>query len=115
MAFELTVSLGDIVATTGFIVTAVGAVMAVRSNLTVLTTTVDLTNKQNEERFVRIDAQFDDFKLEMHKLSEVLIGLTRTEGRQNITDERLLAQGKRIDSIAETLRDILMGRKPATF
>ena len=56
MAFELTVSLGDIVATTGFIVTAVGAVMAVRSNLTVLTTTVDLTNKQNEERFVRISA-----------------------------------------------------------
>jgi hypothetical protein len=115
MAFELTVSLGDIAASVGFVVTAVGAVMAVKSNLTVLTTKVDLTDRQNEERFVRIDAQFNDVKVEMQKLSEVLIGLTRTEGRQNITDERVLAQGKRIDSIAETLRDILMGRKPATF
>ena len=107
MALELTVSLGELITAGTFIATAVGAVITIRSNVSTLSKTVELTDKQNEFRFTRIDAQIEDFKLEMKKLGEILIELTKAQGRQNITDERLLAEGKRVDSLAITVRDIL--------
>lgn len=107
MALELTVTLGELVTAVTFVATGIAAVLTIRSNVSTLAATVKLNDKQNEFRFSRIDAQIEDFKLEMKKLGEVLIELTKANGRQDITDERMLAQGKRIDSIASTVRDIL--------
>ena len=107
MALELTVTLGEAISTGVFIATGVAAVITIRSNISTLAKTGELTDKQNEYRFTRIDAQVEDFKVEMKKLGEVLIKLTEAQGRQNIADERMLAQGKRIDAIASTVRDIL--------
>jgi hypothetical protein len=101
MAFDLSVSMGDVLTLGGFAVVATVTILTIRSNVDVLGTKVEETDKRNDERFMRIDAQ-------LVKLNEVLIDLTRTEGRMNIADERMLAQGKRIDSMATMLRDLLM-------
>ena len=102
----MTVNLGDIVTASAFIITGIAGVMAIRSSVSNLSTKVDLTDKQNDLRFVRVDAQIEDFKVELKKLGDILVELTRTEGRMNTADERMLAQGKRVDSIADSLREI---------
>jgi len=111
MALELTVSLGDMVTAGAFIITGITGVMAIRNSVSNLSTKIDLTDQQNERRFAEIDNQVQDFKKEMKRLSDVLIKLTEQDGRMNIVDERMLAQGKRLDSIAQTLRDVLVSDK----
>ena len=106
MALEMTVNLGDIVTASAFIITGIAGVMAIRSSVSNLSTKVELTDKQNDVRFVHVEAQIEDFKLELKKLGDILVELTRTEGRMNTADERMLAQGKRVDSIAESLREV---------
>lgn len=71
-----------------------------------------------DDKFIVVDASIEDFKVEMKKLGEVLVELTRQEGRQNLVDERVMAQGRRIDDINVTLRQMLVqqmrdGQSPA--
>jgi hypothetical protein len=113
-AFDLTVSLGDVVTTTIFAASAITFIVSIKQNGKFLAAKMDLVDQQNEMRFERIDAQIEDSKLEMKKLGDILVELTRQEGRLNAADERLLMQGKRIDSMAETMRDLLMGRQVFT-
>jgi hypothetical protein len=105
---DLSVSLGDIITAAAFVFTGFGGVLAIRSSVSILSTKMDLTDEQNERRFAEVDNQVRDFKTEMKRLSDVIVRLTEQDGRINIADERMLAQGKRIDSIAETMRDVLM-------
>lgn len=113
MAVDLSVSLGDIVTTSIFAISAITFLVSIQKNGKFLGAKIDLTDKQNEMRFERIDAQIEDSKVEMKKITEILVELTRQEGRLNAADERMLMQGKRIDSMAESLRDVLMGRQIA--
>lgn len=108
---ELSVTLGDIVTTTIFAGSVVAFIISIQKNGKFLSTKMDLVDRQNEMRFERIDAQIEDSKIEMRKLGDILVELTRQEGRLNAADERMLMQGKRIDSIAQTLGDVLMGRQ----
>jgi hypothetical protein len=112
MAIDLSVSLGDVIMASAFAITGIASVLAIRNSVSVVSTKVEETDKRNDERFIRIDAQLDDNKVEMRKLGEVLQTLTRTEGRMNLTDERVLAQGKRIDSMAKLFSELLTGKKP---
>jgi len=105
---DLTISLGDIITAGAFFVTGLIGVLTIRNSVSVLDTKLDLTDEQNERRFAEIDNQVRDFKTEMKRLSDVLIKLTEQDGRMNIYDERMLAQGKRIDSLSESVRDFIM-------
>jgi hypothetical protein len=105
---DLTISLGDIITAGAFFVTGLIGVLTIRNSVNVLDTKLDLTDEQNERRFAEIDNQVRDFKTEMKRLSDVLIKLTEQDGRMNIYDERMLAQGKRIDSLSESVRDFIM-------
>lgn len=103
---DATISLGNIIAGAAFITTAIGGIFAIRVNVASLQTSIEKTDQENERRFAEIDNQMRDFRAEMKKLAEVLIELTRQDGRMNTADERLLAQGKRVDSLAESLREL---------
>ena len=105
---DLTISLGDIITAGAFFVTGLIGVLTIRNSVNVLDTKLDLTDEHNERRFAEIDNQVRDFKTEMKRLSDVLIKLTEQDGRMNIYDERMLAQGKRIDSLSESVRDFIM-------
>jgi hypothetical protein len=108
---DLSVTLGDVVTTAIFGASAITFIVSLQKNGKFLASKMDLVDKQNEMRFERIDAQIEDAKVEMKKLSDILVEMARQEGRLNAADERLLMQGKRIDSMAETMRDLLMGKQ----
>ena len=108
---DFSISLGDIVTTTIFAAGAITFIVSIQKNGKFLAQKMDLVDEQNEMRFVRIDAQIEDSKVEMKKLGDILVELTKHDGRMNTLDERMLTQGKRIDSMASTLRDVLMGRQ----
>ena len=55
-----------------------------------------------------IDGTMEDFKLEIKKLTQVIVEQALQGGRLQVLDERTLAQGQRVDEIAKSLRDILM-------
>ena len=105
------ISLGDIVTTTIFAASAITFIVSIQKNGKFLAQKMDIVDEQNEMRFQRIDAQIEDSKVEMKKLGDILVELTKHDGRMNTLDERMLTQGKRIDSMASTLRDVLMGRQ----
>lgn len=113
-AFDFSVTLGDVVTTAIFGASAVTFIVSLQKNGKFLATKMDLVDQQNDMRFERVEAQIEDSKVEMKKLGDILVELTRQEGRLNAADERLLMQGKRIDSMAETMRDMLMGRQGRT-
>lgn len=108
---DFSISLGDIVTTSIFAASAITFIVSLQKNGKFLSTKMDLVDEQNEMRFQRIDAQIEDSKVEMKKLGDILVELTRQEGRLNTVDERMLMQGKRINSMAETMHDILMGKQ----
>jgi hypothetical protein len=56
-------------------------------------------------RLETVDATIMDFKIELKKLSEVLIGQAQQDGRINLLEQRLMQEGIRIDGIAENLGD----------
>ena len=79
---DLSINLGNILTILSFLGGGAYFVASVRTG-----------NKFTEYRLSLIDANIDDFKREIVKLNDIL-------SRQNLTDERLLAQGKRIDDIS---------------
>jgi hypothetical protein len=93
-----------------FMVGGITFVWSVKSNGLVLGTEIKLTDRQNQERFERIDAQIENFAREMKKLGDILVDLTKAEGRQNLADERMLAQGRRIDSLQDAVNHLQQTR-----
>jgi hypothetical protein len=99
--WNLAVSLGDVITASAFVVSGVVAVLTIRNSVGVLTTRVELTDEANQSRFDRIEVQIS-------KLANVVVDIANMGGRLNVTDERMLAQGKRVDAMAITIREILM-------
>jgi hypothetical protein len=56
-------------------------------------------------RLGTVDSTMIEFKLELKKLSEVLIGQAQQDGRINLLEQRLMQEGKRLDTISESLGD----------
>ena len=86
--FDATVSLGSLLTIASF---AVAIVIYVVSGLS--------ATKVLDARLGMIDAQMEDFKIEMRKLTEVVIQQAITTGRLDRLEERQLAEGKRIDAV----------------
>jgi hypothetical protein len=113
MIFDFTINLGNILTLLAFLVGGIAFVWSVKSNAIVLSTKIDLNEETNESRFVRIDAQMEAFGLELKKLGEILIELTRAEGRMNTLDERILSQGRRLDALTINVNDLLKETRSA--
>jgi hypothetical protein len=62
-------------------------------------------------RLEMIDGTMEDFKLEIKKLTQVIIEQALQGARLQTLDERTLAQGQRVDDMAKTLRDMLVERR----
>lgn len=108
--FDVSINLGNILTIGVFLIGGLMFVMTMKSDSRNLSTQVDAESEASDNRFMRIEAQAEDFKLEMRKLGEVVVDLAKTEGRQNLTDERILAQGKRIDEQGRMINDLLRNR-----
>lgn len=108
--FDLTISLGSLLTIAGFAITAIISVLSIKGSNELVAQKLDMTAIANDRRFLELDAQVEDFKVEMKKLGDVLIELTRAQGRQQVADERSLAQGKRIDVLETDIRSVLRER-----
>lgn len=96
--FDVSINLGNLLTIGTFIIGGITFLLTSRESIRILGVKVDATDSANDDRFLRIEAQTEDFKHEMQKLSDIMLQLARTTGRQDLTDERLLMQGKRIDA-----------------
>jgi hypothetical protein len=95
--FNNTIDLGSLLSIGAFFVAIVIYLVGGRSDMKVL-----------EARLIIIDAQMEDFKLEMKKFGEIIVEQTRQEGRINNVEARMLMEGQRIDAMENTFRDYLV-------
>ena len=84
--FNSDISLGNILTIVSFFVGGVGFAWSIKSDTKVL-----------DFKYTIIDAQIDDFKVEIKKLAEVIANQTLHGKRIDLVEERVLAQGKRLD------------------
>lgn len=64
-------------------------------------------NKIVEGKLEIIDATIEDFKEEIRKLNEVIVTQAVQTSRIGIMEERLLQEGRRMDSMARAINRIL--------
>ena len=86
--FDLTINLGSILTMAAFIVFITIYISSGRAATKVLDTRLEL-----------IDAQMEDFRLEMKKLTDVFVAQATQSGRIDRVEDRQLSEGKRIDGL----------------
>lgn len=99
--FDPSINLGNLLTIACFFVGVVIYVVSGRTDAKVL-----------EARLQLIDAQMEDFKLEIKKLGEILIKQALQDGRIANIETRMLMGGQRVDSMEETFRKFLLERRP---
>ena len=93
-SFEYTVSLGNLLTIGGFVVFITIYIVNSRGAANVLAT-----------RMQQYDATVEDFKIELKKLSDVLIGQAQQDGRINLLEQRMMQEGNRVDKLSENIGD----------
>ena len=91
--FDLSISLGNLMTIVSFIIGGVSFVYAIKSDTRVLAT--------------RLGNLEEDVK----KMSDVLVELAKTDGRMNLIEDRILAQGKRLDEATSVLHAMMTSQK----
>lgn len=99
MAFDPTINVGSLLTLGAMVVGIIIYITSGKADTKVLT--VQLT---------AIDAQMEDFKIEMKKLTEIIIEQTRQDGRIANMEVRQLMEGERIDKMENTFRQYLVDR-----
>lgn len=94
--FELTVSLGSVLTIASFLVGGVVFVLAIKSD-----------TKVQETKFTLVAEQLGEVKLELKKLSEVLITLAIQDGKIKGMGEQLMLQGIRLDDTTRRLNTFI--------
>ena len=90
MAMDLSLTLGDILTAGAILGGGLIAWGAMRGTVVALTKDFTAFTQRSE-------AQFDDVKVELKKLGEVMIILAESKGRMDRMDDRAILQGSRID------------------
>ena len=93
--FDMTVNLGSLLTIASFLVIVTIYIVSGRTGTKVLDTRLEM-----------IDAQMEDFKLEMKKLADVIITQVTQSGRMDRIEDRQLAEGRRVDEIARRMNII---------
>ena len=91
--FDLSISLGNLMTIVSFIIGGVSFVYAIKSDTRVLAT--------------RLGNLEEDVK----KMSDVLVELAKTDGRMNLIEDRIFAQGKRLDEATSVLHSMMTSQK----
>ena len=90
--FEYTISAGNLLTIASFIVFV--TVYAVNSRGAAKILAVRLSP---------VDANMEDFKLEIKKLGEILISQVKQDGRLNLLEQRLMQEGLRLDVLGQNV------------
>ena len=91
---EYTISLGNLLTMGSFLVFVTIYVVNSRGAAKILAARLEI-----------MDANVDEFKLEIKKLGEILIGQALQDGRINLLEQRLMQEGNRMDALSNDLGD----------
>ena len=91
---EYTISLGNLMTMGSFLVFVTIYVVNSRGAAKILAARLEI-----------MDANVDEFKLEIKKLGEILIGQALQDGRINLLEQRLMQDGNRMDALSNDLGD----------
>lgn len=91
---DYTISLGNLLTMGSFLVFVTVYVVNSRGAAKVLAA-----------RLQNVDSAMGEFKAELKKLGEVLIGQAQQDGRINLLEQRLLQEGNRVDDLGKNLGD----------
>lgn len=92
MSLGLDITLGDIITSGAIIGGAFIAWGALRGTVVGLSRELVQFTEHTE-------AQFDDIKIEMRKIGDVLVQMADFKGEMKVIQERILLQGKRVDDL----------------
>jgi len=98
MTIDPSISLGSLITILMGIITAAGFVWMVKADARVLAASLRLEITSNDRRFSNIEKKLD-------QLSDVVVTLAKQDGRLNIIDDRMLAQGKRLDELQKHINN----------
>jgi hypothetical protein len=90
--FEYTISAGNLLTIASFIVFVTVYVVNSRGAAKILAV-----------RLSTVDANMEDFKLEIKKLGEILISQVKQDGRLNLLEQRLMQEGLRLDALGRNV------------
>ena len=90
--FEYTISAGNLLTIASFIVFVTVYVVNSRGAAKILAV-----------RLSTVDANMEDFKLEIKKLGEILISQVKQDGRLNLLEQRLMQEGLRLDALGHNV------------
>lgn len=90
MAIDMSITLGDVVTAGAIVGGAFIAWGALRGTVIGLSREFATFTQHTE-------AQFDDVKLEMKKIGDVLLQMADFKGEMKLVQERIMLQGKRVD------------------
>jgi hypothetical protein len=88
--FDFTVNLGNLLTILTFVIGGVLFVANVKSD-----------GKVTDSKLEVVDAQFEDIKMELKKLGDILVKLAEQSGRIDRVEDRQLAEGRRLDELSQ--------------
>jgi hypothetical protein len=98
-SIEYTVSLGNLLTIASFLVFVTVYMVNSRGAAKILAA-----------RLETVDANMEDFKIELKKMGDILIGQAQQDGRMNLIeqhvtmiDQRIMQEGQRVDALSENL------------
>ncbi len=90
--FDSTISLGSILTIASFLFGGVAFAYSIKTDTKVI-----------EFKYTIIEAQMEDFKMEMRKLAEVVTQQALAGTRMDYLESRQMAQGERLDELSKRL------------
>jgi len=104
--FDLTINLGNILTLIGFIGGGVVFVLAVKSDVRNVTTRLDETSNRSNAEIADLKLDVKELNKMTTELGRIAVAMEASAGRFNLIDERLTAQGKRLDDAAAQVREL---------
>lgn len=98
--FDPTINVGSILTVLAMIAGIIVYITSGKSDMKVLSI-----------QLLALDAQMEDFKLAIKKLTDITVEQARQDGRISNVETRMLMEGQRIDSMESTFREYLLVRK----
>lgn len=92
MAVDLSLTLGDVITAVAIVGGALIAWGGLRGAVTG-------QGKEFSSFAERTEAQFDDIKIEVKKIGDVLVQMADFKGEMKLIQERIMLQGKRLDDV----------------
>lgn len=75
----------------------VGGAVAFIWRISKMATKFEFVGTQQAKEIKEIKEETHELRLDVEKLNDIMIEITKTQGRMDLNDERVLAQGKRLD------------------